>query len=104
MRNAPHGLMYLNTQPRIGYLREIMGPLGSGPLLEEVRHWRWDSKVYSVMPLPAPLFLCVDETVISQCPAPAVILSLTVAITLRQINPFFLGLLCSYFITETEEK
>lgn len=52
-----------------------MEPLGSGPLLEEVLHWRWDLKVYSGMPLPVPLFLCVDETMISQLPpVPAAIL------------------------------
>lgn len=64
--------MYLNTQPLIGCLREVMEPLGSGPLLEEVLHWRWDLKA---MPLPVPLFLCVDETMISQLPPmPAAIL------------------------------
>lgn len=77
MRNAPpppNKLLSLNTWPHLMVQSEkIIELLGNGTLLEEVCHWAWDLRIYS---MPIDIDVCsVEMRRDSQLPHPPTLLS-----------------------------
>ena len=73
-RNVHYRFMYLNTCALLaGPFENIMDHLGGRALLEEVCHCGWALRFYSLAPLPVFFlgFLCAEDNVMSQLPAPA---------------------------------